>query len=102
MIVEYIRYKLTQHNADELIAASQEAATHLKAAPECQGFELTRCEEAPNSFVLRILWPSTRDHVEGFRKGPHFRPFLTLIRPFMAEIEEMRHYAPTVVAWTQQ
>ncbi len=71
----------------------------MKAAPECRGYELARCVEAETAFILRILWNSTEDHLEGFRKGPHFPPFLAAIRPFIGEIAEMRHYQPTEVIW---
>jgi heme-degrading monooxygenase HmoA len=99
MITEYIRYDLTAHSAEELIAAYQTAGAHLQAAPECFGFELTRCQEAPNAFILRILWASTEDHLNGFRKSANFPPFLAAIRPFIAEITEMRHYEATGVEW---
>lgn len=102
MIVEYIRYDLTTHAAEELIEAYRSAAVHLEAAPECAGFELTRCEEAPGSLVMRILWRSTGDHMRGFRKGPNFPPFLALVRPYVGEIVEMRHYAATGVKWGDQ
>lgn len=101
MIVEYIRYKLSQHTPAELIEAYRVAGAHLASAPECLGYELTACEEQPNALILRIRWTSTRAHVDGFRKGPHFPPFLKAIRPFFAEIEEMHHYAPTEVQWTR-
>jgi hypothetical protein len=32
--------------------------------------------------------------MQGFRRGPHFPPFLGLVRPFIPDIAEMRHYAP--------
>jgi len=57
-------------------------------------------DEAPNSLTLRIHWISAAAHLGGFRKGPHFPPFLAAIRPFIAEIAEMRHYTPTDVTWT--
>ena len=99
MITEYIRYELTKHSADQLVSAYESAGEHLRAAPECLGYELSRCEEQQNALILRILWTSTSDHLNGFRKGPHFPPFLALIRPFIDEIAEMRHYQPTEVAW---
>jgi heme-degrading monooxygenase HmoA len=101
MITEYIRYELTSHTGEELIAAYAAAGEHLKAAPECLGFELNRCEEAESIFILRIFWRSTADHLQGFRKGPNFPPFLELIRPFIGEMAEMRHYEMTDVVWTR-
>ncbi len=99
MSIEYIRYELTQHTAEELVSAYDAAAVHLRAAPECLSFEMARCVEAPASFILRIRWTSTEAHLQGFRKGPHFPPFLQLIRPFVPEIAEMRHYEETDVVW---
>jgi quinol monooxygenase YgiN len=99
MTVEYIRYDLGAHQAEEFVNAYAVAADALRAAPECMAFELTQCEEAPRSFILRSEWKSTAAHLEGFRRGPHFPPFLAAIKPFIGEIAEMRHYATTSVAW---
>lgn len=99
MIVEYIRYALKDHSADELVKAYQAAASHLKAAPECQGFELSQCAEDAAQFILRITWTSAQAHMEQFRRGPNFPPFLAIIRPFVSEITEMRHYKKTDVTW---
>ena len=101
MIVEYVRYDLKTHEPLELIKSYIRAAEHLKAAPECLGFDLSQCEEEPRSFVLRILWRSTKDHLEGFRKGPHFPPFLAEIGDYIKEVAEMRHYQPTDVTWVR-
>lgn len=95
MIVEYVRYKLRQHEAADLLGAYAQAGAHLQAAPECLGYEMSQCADEANVFTLRILWRSADDHLKGFRQGPHFPPFLALVRPFLEEIEEMRHYTPT-------
>src|SRR6185436_6866276 len=80
MSIEYIRYTLGTHQPAEFISAYEAAARHLDAAPECLGYELTQCDEEPNSFILRIEWTSAEDHMGKFRKGPHFPPFLAAIR----------------------
>ena len=59
---------------------------------------LTRCAEDPGSLILRLEWQSPEAHLQGFRKGPHFRPFVAAIGQFVGEIAEMRHYVPTGVA----
>lgn len=95
MAVEYIRYRMASHSPEQLIAAYALAAAQLDLAPECLAYELTRCVEDPACLILRIEWTSTEAHLEGFRRGPHFPPFLAAIRPFIGEIEEMRHYELT-------
>jgi quinol monooxygenase YgiN len=99
MTVEYIRYELAAHAPEEFVEAYTIASAALRAAPECLAYELTHCEEAPRSFILRIEWRSTEAHLQGFRKGANFPPFLAAIKPFIGEIAEMRHYAPTTVTW---
>ena len=101
MTIEYIRYQLTKHGGDELISAYQTASKSLCASPHCLGFDLAQCEEAPDTFVLRIHWTSTEDHLQKFRKGPYFPPFLAAIQPFVSEIVEMRHYGVTSVEWSR-
>lgn len=82
---------------EELLHAYERASRQLDAAPECLGYELTQCEEDPTSWILRIEWRSTEEHLQGFRKGPQFPPFLQEIRGFIQEIAEMRHYRVTAV-----
>jgi len=93
MTVEYVRYTVADAaRGAELLSAYERAAKLLEAAPECLAYELAQCEEEPTSWILRIEWTSTEAHLQGFRKGPHFPPFLQEIRGFVKEITEMRHY----------
>lgn len=99
MIVEYTRYLLSEHSPEDLISAYGRAAPQLQAAPECLAYELVQCEEEPAVFVLRIEWASPEAHLQGFRSGPHFPPFLEEVRPFIGEIAEMRHYRSPALEW---
>ena len=107
MTIEYIRYRVPAERSAEFENAYRRAAVHLAAAPECRDIELARCEEDQESYVLRLTWTSTHDHMAGFRAGPHFPPFFAEIREFVEDIEEMRHYAtvdiggavPTLYEW---
>lgn len=47
--------------------------------------------------MLRICWTSSEGHLGGFRRSPEFRTFFAAIRPYLADVEEMRHYALTSV-----
>jgi quinol monooxygenase YgiN len=102
MIVEYIRYEIENAQAEAFMGAYERAADCLRVSPHCLGYELTRCTEAQESFILRILWDSAEGHLTGFRKGPDFKPFLAAIQPYIPAIKEMRHYARTPVAWSRE
>jgi quinol monooxygenase YgiN len=101
MIVEYIRYRIDASQANAFIAAYETASNSLRDSAHCLGYELSRCTEAPESYVLRILWDSEEGHLQGFRKSEQFKPFLAAIRPFIEKIEEMRHYQRTELSWTR-
>jgi truncated hemoglobin YjbI/quinol monooxygenase YgiN len=96
MITEYIRYRIPAE-PDAFEAAYARAATSLAAAPQCVEYELTRCVDEPEHYILRIVWTSAQDHAAGFRGGPHFRAFFAEIKPYVYAIEEMRHYESTAV-----
>ncbi|MEU3738724.1 antibiotic biosynthesis monooxygenase [Streptomyces sp. NPDC032198] len=98
--VEYIRYRIPSERSAEFLSAYTRAAVPLAAAPQCVDYELTRCEGDFEHFILRITWTSTKDHLEGFRGSELFRDFFAEIRPYVENIEEMRHYTPTAVRGT--
>ena len=97
MIVEYVRYTIDEGRAEAFEAAYARAAPSLDASPHCLAYELSRCVEAPESYVLRIEWDSVEGHMQGFRRSAEFAAFFAAIRPYVGDIAEMRHYAPTAV-----
>lgn len=97
MIVEYIRYRIPGGRSAEFEEAYGRAARFLAEAPQCVEYELGRCVDEPACYVLRIVWTSAADHLEGFRRGGLFPGFLAEVRPFVQAIEEMRHYERTAV-----
>lgn len=97
MIVEYIRYTIPPERSAQFESAYAQARVSLDASPHCLGYELSRCTEDASSYVLRIEWDSATGHLQGFRKGKEFPAFFAAIKPFVADIGEMRHYALTAV-----
>jgi hemoglobin len=102
MIVEYVRYEVDAGRADAFEAAYAEAAAAMEASPHCLAYELSRCVEAPESYILRIEWDSVEGHMQGFRRGPEFAAFFAAIRPYVGDIKEMRHYERTAVLARKQ
>jgi hypothetical protein len=48
--------------------------------------------------VVRIEWSSVQEHEQGFRRSAAFGRFFAAVKPFIEQIEEMRHYARTAIA----
>ena len=97
MIIEYIRYNINAARQEGFITAYSKASEQLDNSEHCLGYELTQCEEEPTSFILRIKWTSTENHLNGFRKSKDFMAFLNHVRPFFNDIAEMNHYGLTKV-----
>ncbi len=100
MIVEYIRYLIPVDESEAFEAAYARAAVPLGRAPQCVDYELSRCVDEPESYILRIVWTSAEDHNSGFRGSANFGEFLAEIRPYIPVIKEMRHYDRTTVHGT--
>jgi len=92
MVVEYIRYAVPADRAAEFEEAYRQGGAVLDADPHCQRYEITRGVEEPEHFIVRIEWDSVEGHEKGFRTSPAFADFFTAVKPFFAEIEEMKHY----------
>jgi quinol monooxygenase YgiN len=98
MIVEYIRYRIAPEQRTEFEASYSHAQKPLQASPHCLGWELSHGIEEPDHYILRIEWDSLDGHEQGFRTSPEFQEFFSAIRPYVSDIEEMRHYERTAVA----
>ena len=101
MINEYIRYRIPTDQVDAFLKAYEVAGTPLRESAHCLGYELSRCSEAPEDFILRIHWDSAAGHLSGFRGSPQFRTFLHAVQPFVPHIQEMRHYDLTPIKWAR-
>jgi hemoglobin len=97
MIVEYIRYQIAEERRAAFEDGYRRAQASLQTSPHCLAWELSRCVEEPGQYVLRIEWDSAEGHLQGFRRSPEFREFFAAIRPFVGDIQEMRHYEQTDV-----
>jgi quinol monooxygenase YgiN len=97
VIVEYIRYAIPETQAADFEGRYLEAGKSLAASAHCLGYELCRCLDDPKSYILRIEWDSVEGHMQGFRSSPEFRDFFAAIKPYVAQIAEMRHYGLTGV-----
>lgn len=98
MTVEYIRYLVDAQTAPAFEDAYAAARTVLDGSAHCLGYELARCVEEPAHYILRIEWDSLAGHMEGFRRSPEFQTFFRHVRPYINNIEEMRHYEVTAIS----
>jgi len=98
MIIEYIRYSIDDGGAEAFVEAYRSAGEALDASEHCERYEVSRCNEDPTQHVVRIEWDSEEGHLSGFRQSPEFQRFFEDVKPFVNDIEEMRHYQVTLAS----
>lgn len=92
MIVEYLRYTIDAARQASFITDYKNASVPLLSSPFCQGFEFCQCVEDPTKFMIRIQWTTAEDHLNKFRGSAEFKDFFVHIKPYINDIDEMRHY----------
>ncbi|HET6266919.1 MAG TPA: antibiotic biosynthesis monooxygenase family protein [Acidobacteriota bacterium] len=97
MIAEYTRYKIDEKRRSTFEADYKKAGESLTASEHCLAYELSHCTEDRDQYILRIEWDSEEGHLKGFRSSPEFKTFFGYVRPYVNDIEEMRHYEITSI-----
>ena len=92
MIVEHTQYKIDEKRRALFEQANRMAAEVLASSHHCLRYELSRSAENPDYYTLRIEWDSEEAHLNGFRSSPEFKTFLSLVRPYVRDIQEMCSY----------
>lgn len=99
--VEVIRYNIPQDKSAAFEKAYADAGKHLQASPYCLEYKVLHGNDEPDHYIVIIHWTSKEEHLQGFRKSSAFMPFFNLVKPFYNNIEEMKHYDQTAMAWSK-
>ena len=92
MVIEYIRYQVPTERHEEFLQAYRAAKPELDASAHCVRHEVAQGIEEPDNFIVRIEWDSLEGHEKGFRTSTEFGAFFAKVKPFFANIREMKHY----------
>ena len=101
MTTEVIRYTIPTEQAEAFEQAYQKAEPILRRSDHCLGYRLLRGVEEPENWILFIHWDSVEGHEQGFRKEEGFREFFNLVRPFLDQVHEMKHYEERKMVWSR-
>src|SRR4051794_18741666 len=92
MVIEYIRYQIPAERYSEFREAYRSAQHELGGSAHCIRYEVSQGVEEPDNFIVRIEWDSLEGHEKGFRASAEFGSFFAKVKPFFANIREMKHY----------
>ena len=101
MTTEVIRYHVPTEQTQVFVQAYQRAEMLLQNSKHCLGYRLLNGIEEPEHWMLLIYWDSVEGHEQGFRKENAFGQFFTLVKPFLKQVHEMKHYKESGVVWSR-
>jgi heme-degrading monooxygenase HmoA len=88
--------------ADIRIAPGQQAAfdeaiqrglaTVISQAKGMRGWQVRKCIESPERYVLHIQWETLENHTVDFRQGPLFAQWRAIVGPFFAQPPLVEHF----------
>jgi len=101
MTTEVIRYKVPVVQAAAFEEAYKQTEPILQNSSHCLGYSLLRGVEKPENWMFMLSWDSVEGHEQGFRREPGFRQFFSLIKPFLSQVQEMKHYHTSGLNWSR-
>ena len=93
MILEIADIRIHPGKQAEFDAAIQRGLGTVAArAKGMQGYQVNKCIESPERYVLQIFWATLEDHTVGFRESPLFAEWRAIVGPFFAQPPVVEHF----------
>ena len=92
MVNEILRFRIAIARTMAFLDACREVERRLRLSEHCLSYELARCAEEPQDFILMIGWDSLNRSLKEFDEYRVMQPFLKSVQKFSADIFETRRY----------
>jgi len=98
VITEHAVLNVIAGQAEDFIAAMDDAKRLIAASPGFRSLRVQRGHENPNTFVLLVEWDSLEAHTEGFRGSPAYQEWRALLHHFYDPHPVVEHFSTVVTA----
>lgn len=93
MILELADLRIDPARSAEFEAAARRGLdTVIAKAPGFNTYELQRCIESDDRFVLLIRWDTLEDHTVGFRTSPAHAEWRAIVGPYFVKPPFVEHF----------
>jgi heme-degrading monooxygenase HmoA len=93
MVLEVADIQVESHQrADFEAAVALGLDTVLSKSPGFLSYEIQRCKETPERYLLLIEWENMEDHTVGFRESDAYAEWSAIVRPFFAKAPYVEHF----------
>ena len=91
MIFEIARLTIDPARAEAFEEAVASCKDLFRGAQGCHGMALEREIEDPSRYLLRVVWETVEDHMDGFRSSDAFQGWRAAVGPFFTEPPQVVH-----------
>ena len=92
MILEAAILNIRAGQSDDFEQAFQHAAPIIASMPGCLSYQLQRCMDMPDRYLLLVEWRTLEDHTIGFRGSPQYQEWKQLLHHFYDPFPTVEHY----------
>jgi heme-degrading monooxygenase HmoA len=92
VILEAGILNIREGQQDAFEAALNRARSLISSTPGFLAFNLHRCIETPNRYLLLVQWESVHAHTIGFRQSDRYRQWRALLHEFYDPFPVIEHF----------
>lgn len=96
MILEVAVLNVKKDQTEAFESAFARARAIIGSMEGCLGYQLQRCVENENRYLLLVQWRRLEDHTEGFRASPQYLEWKGLLHHFYEPFPTVEHYEPVM------
>ncbi len=97
MIQETFLLEVKPGREEEFELAFKKVTVLLTSANGYLGYELQRCLEKKNKYLVSIKWKTVEDHLIGFKSSTAFQEMKSLIGPYYLHTPQTEHYKQVIL-----
>jgi heme-degrading monooxygenase HmoA len=92
MILEVAILEVKDGMSDDFEATFKQAAKIISSIPGYISYELQKCVEVPNRYILLVRWETLEAHTVGFRQSEEYQKWKQLLHHFYEPFPVVEHY----------
>lgn len=97
MILEIAEIHVRPGEQTSFEAAMHRALGTITArAAGMQGYQLLKCMESPERYLLQVKWGAIDDHMVTYRSSPQREEWRAIVSPFYAKPPTMEHFEVSI------
>ncbi len=92
MILEVATLHVKTGQSPAFEAAFQQAVPIISASPGFRGYQLQKCLEVEDKYLLLVQWETLEDHTVGFRGSSPYQQWRALLHHFYDPFPVVEHF----------